>query len=36
MQTRAYRVAIDLARTDRERAFLERRLVEVGQLAGID
>ena len=34
--TRAYRVAIDLARNERERAFLERRLAEVRQLAGID
>ena len=34
--TRAYGDAIDLARNERERAFLERRLAEVRQLAGID
>ena len=33
---RAYRIAIDLTRNERERAFLERRLAEVRQLAGID
>ena len=33
---RAYRVAIELARNERERAFLERRLAEVRRLAGID
>jgi RNA polymerase sigma-70 factor (ECF subfamily) len=32
----AYRRAIDLARNERERAFLERRLTEVRRLAGID
>jgi RNA polymerase sigma factor (sigma-70 family) len=33
---RAYRRAIELARNERERAFLERRLAEVRQLAEID
>lgn len=32
----AYRRAIELARNERERAFLERRLAEVRRLAGID
>jgi RNA polymerase sigma-70 factor (ECF subfamily) len=34
--TRACDIAIDLARNERERAFLERRSAEVRQLAGID
>jgi RNA polymerase sigma-70 factor (ECF subfamily) len=33
---RAYHVAVDLTRNERERAFLARRLAEVRQLAGID